>query len=71
MKLLVDNPATLNVEVLTDGAVTVLKISGNTKQVGCLIGKGGRTSRSMRILLHGITHRTGDKIRFDICEIPA
>jgi len=66
MESLVANPETLTVEILTEGAVNVIKVSGRAQQVACLIGKQGRNARAIRTLLNAIAHPTGDKIMLDI-----
>lgn len=50
-KGVVDHPDDVEVEILSVGTETSLELSVNPEDLGHVIGKQGRTARSMRLVL--------------------
>jgi len=66
--LLVDSPDEVNVTQVTGEAVTVIELRVAKTDLGKVIGRGGQTARSMRILLSGIAMKNHHKVVLEIIE---
>jgi predicted RNA-binding protein YlqC (UPF0109 family) len=66
IKLMVDDPNSLKVDVTEDGEFTRCVVYVSRTDAGKLIGKQGRTARSIRVILSTIGARLGHSIAFDI-----
>jgi len=53
-KLMVDLPEETKVNILTERNITVFQIETNKKDIGKLIGKGGRNIQSLRRIVSSI-----------------
>jgi uncharacterized protein len=51
VRMLVDSPDKVSVKAISSPNATVLQVSVASKEVGQIIGKQGRTARSLRTLL--------------------
>ncbi|HTD96897.1 MAG TPA: KH domain-containing protein [Edaphobacter sp.] len=67
-RALVDNPEKVSVEALPDGEGTVLRLRVAQSDVGKVIGKQGRTARSMRTILSAASMKMKHRFSLDILE---
>jgi predicted RNA-binding protein YlqC (UPF0109 family) len=67
-KALVDDPAAVAVEVQEDEDSTVLRLHVAPTDVGKVIGKQGRTARSMRTILSAVSMKHHHRYTLDIIE---
>ncbi len=67
-KALVDNPAQVSVETLRDGDGTVLRLRVASSDIGKVIGKQGRTARSLRTILTAASMKLKHRFSLDILE---
>lgn len=65
---LVDVPADVVVEAIPDGDATLLRLKVNPTDVGKVIGKQGRTARSLRTILSAAAMKTKSRFTLDIYE---
>ncbi|MDP8246661.1 MAG: KH domain-containing protein [Candidatus Tritonobacter lacicola] len=65
---LVDNPEELSVTCVEGEKVTVFEIRVNPSDVGKVIGKNGRTIRSLRTLVGAVAARAGIRSMLEIVE---
>ncbi len=65
---LVDNPDSVSVEPFKDGDGTVLRLRVAPNDVGKVIGKQGRTARSMRTILGAASMKLKHRFSLDIVE---
>ena len=65
---LVDDPAAVNVEVILDQDTAVLRLEVAPADVGKVIGKQGRTARSMRTILSAVSMKLHHRYTLDILE---
>ncbi len=68
VRSLVDDPEALYVETSTDEASTVLRLYVVRDDLGKVIGKQGRTARSLRTLLSAIGSKTSHRYILDVLE---
>jgi predicted RNA-binding protein YlqC (UPF0109 family) len=68
VRALVDDPAAVKVEVIPDGDVTVLRLEVASTDVGKVIGKQGRTARSLRTILGAASMKYRHRFALDIVE---
>ena len=64
--LLVDHPDQVDVKTWTDGSCITVRLSVAPDDIGKIIGKQGRTARSLRVLLAAISSKTGIRFALDI-----
>ena len=69
-RALVDNPEKVSVEAKGDGEGTVLRLRVAPTDVGKIIGKQGRTARSMRTILTAASMKLKHRFSLDILEEP-
>jgi uncharacterized protein len=67
-KQLVNNPDAVEVKETKSDTASVLELRVAKEDLGRVIGKQGRTAKSMRILLSAIGARTKRKILLEIIE---
>lgn len=65
---LVDNPESVTVEALADRDGTLLRLRVAQADVGKVIGKQGRTARSMRTILSAASMKLKHRFSLDIVE---
>jgi uncharacterized protein len=65
---LVDDPASVSVEAIADGEATVIRLRVAQSDVGKVIGKQGRTARSMRTILSAASMKLKHRFSLDIVE---
>lgn len=67
-KALVDKPEEVEVEAFPDGDITVLRLIVAPDDVGKVIGKQGRTARSLRTILGAASMKQKNRFTLDIYE---
>jgi predicted RNA-binding protein YlqC (UPF0109 family) len=67
-KALVDDPEAVSVEVLPEAAATVLRLRVAPTDIGKVIGKQGRTARSIRTILSAASMKMQHRFSLDIVE---
>lgn len=70
-KALVDEPEAVRLNVLTEGGSTVLRLQVSAKDLGKVIGKQGRTARSLRTILGAASMKLKQRFSLDIVEVPS
>jgi len=65
---LVDDPANVSVEAIAEGDSTVIRLRVAQSDVGKVIGKQGRTARSMRTILSAASMKLKHRFSLDIVE---
>ena len=65
---LVDDPAAVRVEVILDQDTAVLRLEVAPADVGKVIGKQGRTARSLRTILGAASMKHKRRFALDIVE---
>jgi len=65
---LVDEPAAVDVQSVTRDDNTVLKLKVAPQDVGKVIGKQGRTARSVRTILGAVSMKLHHRYTLDILE---
>jgi predicted RNA-binding protein YlqC (UPF0109 family) len=66
---LVDSPDSVSVEVLPEAACTVLRLRVAVSDIGKVIGKQGRTARSIRTILSAASMKLQHRFSLDIVEV--
>jgi predicted RNA-binding protein YlqC (UPF0109 family) len=67
-RALVDEPAAVEVESVDNDENTVLKLRVAPQDVGKVIGKQGRTARSVRTILGAVSMKMHHRYTLDILE---
>jgi len=67
-KLLVEAPDEVTVEPFEENGQTVLELEVAEQDVGRIIGRHGRTARSLRTILHSASRRTRKRYQLEILE---
>ncbi|MGA2688035.1 MAG: KH domain-containing protein [Candidatus Korobacteraceae bacterium] len=67
-KLLVEAPDEVTVEPFEENGQTVLELVVAEEDVGRVIGRHGRTARSLRTILHSASLRTRKRYQLEILE---
>jgi predicted RNA-binding protein YlqC (UPF0109 family) len=70
-KALVDEPEAVEVEIIPDGPTAVLRLHVSPEDIGKLIGKQGRTARSLRTILGAASMKFHQRFSLDIVELEA
>jgi predicted RNA-binding protein YlqC (UPF0109 family) len=65
---LVDDPSSVAVEAIAEGDSTVIRLRVAQSDVGKVIGKQGRTARSMRTILSAASMKLKHRFSLDIVE---
>ena len=67
-RALVDIPENVSVEVVSETEVTILRLHVAQSDVGKVIGKQGRTARSLRTILSAASMKQRHRFSLDIVE---
>jgi hypothetical protein len=67
-RALVDNPEEVSVETIQDGDGTLLRLHVAQADIGKVIGKQGRTARSIRTVLSAASMKLKRRFSLDIVE---
>ena len=67
-KALVDEPNAVEVEAVADGDATLLRMRVAPNDIGKVIGKQGRTARSLRTILGAASMKLHHRFALDIVE---
>jgi hypothetical protein len=67
-RALVDDPANVSVEAIAEGDSTIIRLRVAQSDVGKVIGKQGRTARSMRTILSAASMKLKHRFSLDIVE---
>lgn len=67
-KAIVDAPEEVEVEAFDEGGQTVLELFVADDDLGRVIGRQGRTARSLRTILHAASLRTHKHYQLEILE---
>src|SRR5580698_10143928 len=67
-RALVDDPDNVSVEAIADGDSTIIRLRVAQSDVGKVIGKQGRTARSMRTILSAASMKLKHRFSLDIVE---
>jgi predicted RNA-binding protein YlqC (UPF0109 family) len=67
-RALVDDPDSVTVEAVEDGESTAIRLRVAPSDVGKVIGKQGRTARSMRTILSAASMKVKHRFSLDIVE---
>jgi predicted RNA-binding protein YlqC (UPF0109 family) len=68
VRALVDEPSAVQVETIPDNEVTVLRLRVAPSDIGKVIGKQGRTARSLRTILGAASMKFRHRFALDIVE---
>ena len=68
-KALVDDPDSMSVEAILEPDSTLLRLRVSQKDVGKIIGKQGRTARSLRTILGAASMKLHHRFSLDILEV--
>jgi uncharacterized protein len=66
---LVDSPESVTVEILPEASCTVLRLRVAASDIGKVIGKQGRTARSIRTILSAASMKLQHRFSLDIVEV--
>ncbi len=69
-RALVDEPEAIRLQVFSDGGATVLRLQVSARDLGKVIGKQGRTARSLRTILGAASMKLKQRFSLDIVEVP-
>ncbi len=67
-RALVDESSAVRVEILTENETTVLRLHVSPNDIGKVIGKQGRTARSLRTILSAASMKFQHRFSLDIVE---
>jgi len=67
-RALVDDTESVRVDIIPDGEATVLRLFVAPDDVGKVIGKQGRTARSLRTILSAASMKLHHRFSLDIVE---
>jgi predicted RNA-binding protein YlqC (UPF0109 family) len=67
-RALVDSPESVSVEAIAEGDGTVLRLRVAPSDIGKVIGKQGRTARSLRTILAAASMKLKHRFALDIVE---
>jgi predicted RNA-binding protein YlqC (UPF0109 family) len=65
---LVNNPDAVEVKETQGDTASVLELKVAKEDLGCIIGKQGRTAKSIRTILNAAASRTNRKVVLEIVE---
>ena len=68
IRALVDQPDDVSVELIDDGGTTVIRLKVAHQDIGKVIGKQGRTARSLRTILGAASMKLHHRFALDIVE---
>jgi uncharacterized protein len=64
--LMVDNPDEVSIETIMDGPTVSYRVTVAPTDVDKVIGQGGRTARSLRVILQAVAMKQKLKINLDL-----
>lgn len=67
-RALVDSPDNVSVEAISDSDSTILRLQVAQSDVGKIIGKQGRTARSLRTILSAASMKVHHRYSLDIID---
>ncbi|HEY8996370.1 MAG TPA: KH domain-containing protein [Edaphobacter sp.] len=67
-RALVDSPESVSVEAIQEGESTVIRLRVAPSDIGKVIGKQGRTARSLRTILAAASMKLRSRFALDIVE---
>lgn len=67
-RALVDDPERVSVEAVPDADTTIIRLRVASSDVGKVIGKPGRTARSLRTILSAASMKVKHRFSLDIVE---
>jgi len=67
-RALVDSPEIVSVETIEEGEGTILRLRVASTDIGKVIGKQGRTARSLRTILAAASMKLRHRFSLDIVE---
>jgi len=68
IRALVDQPEDVSVELIDDNGTTVIRLRVAHQDIGKVIGKQGRTARSLRTILGAASMKLHHRFALDIVE---
>jgi hypothetical protein len=68
IRALVDQPEDVSVDLLEDNGTTVIRLRVAHQDIGKVIGKQGRTARSLRTILGAASMKLHHRFALDIVE---
>jgi predicted RNA-binding protein YlqC (UPF0109 family) len=68
IRALVDQPDDVSVELIDDSGTTVIRLRVAHQDIGKVIGKQGRTARSLRTILGAASMKLHHRFALDIVE---
>ncbi len=68
VRSLVDDPESIQIETESDAGNTTLRLYVKAADLGKVIGKQGRTARSLRTILSAIGSKSGHRYTLDVLE---
>jgi uncharacterized protein len=68
-RALVDEPESIDIETYQDAGSTVLRLRVSPHDLGKVIGKQGRTARSLRTILGAASMKLKHRFALDIVEL--
>jgi uncharacterized protein len=68
-RALVDEPEAVQVDAFQDAGSTVLRLRVSPRDLGKVIGKQGRTARSLRTILGAASMKLKHRFALDIVEV--
>jgi predicted RNA-binding protein YlqC (UPF0109 family) len=66
IRLMLEKPEEMTMNVLISGDTHLFRISASKRDVGILIGKTGRTARSLRVIVGAMAAKAREKVVLDI-----
>ena len=66
VRLIVAHPADVRAQIVADNHHSALQISVHQEDLGLIIGRKGRTAKSLRILLAAAANRLGQPVTLEI-----
>jgi predicted RNA-binding protein YlqC (UPF0109 family) len=68
VQALVDHPEGVSIELIPDGDITSIRLRVAPQDIGKVIGKQGRTARSLRTILGAASMKLRHRFALDIVE---
>lgn len=68
-RALVDEPDSVRLDIVPDAGSTVLRLQVSPRDLGKVIGKQGRTARSLRTILGAASMKLKQRFSLDIVEV--
>ncbi|CAN5538473.1 KH domain-containing protein [soil metagenome] len=70
VQALVDDPEAVSVSVITQGGESALRVQVAVSDLGKVVGKQGRTARSLRTILAAASMKLHHRFALEILELP-